>query len=110
LNHLFLTGANLKVLQSLFGYRMLRCHSGQSRLFASRIHGVAEKQYDRGEGQQVHPQSTPGEKRLSQFESDHRENLAVHFEVSPPIKYSYTESTLLSAGAMLSISISPRAM
>src|SRR5689334_4866691 len=53
LNDLLLTGADLKILQRRCGYGMLRGHPGQSRLFASRIHGIAEKQYDGGEGQQV---------------------------------------------------------
>src|SRR5262249_12006638 len=79
------------------------------------IDGVARPYEHRRCGEQVYPQSAPREERLSHLQANHGPDLRPPLaqvrlrdhlvDSSPPMRYSYTELTLSSAGATLSISI-----
>src|SRR5580698_4620540 len=100
-----------------------------------RVDRMAGPHQHRRQRQQIYPQSATGEECLAHFEADDRSNLRPPqaglwkigllqigllriglFQIdhwldsSPPIRYSYTELTLSSAGATLSISIPFMAM
>src|SRR5580700_1448156 len=75
--------------------------------------GVSDEQKNRQSGQHVNPQASPRKKRLPHLQPDHRLDLrppdshrpTFHRAASSfPIKYSYTDSTSSSAGAIDSTS------